>query len=108
MSNGISVQYVGFESKPKLREYRFRVKEGSDEPREFTLTIPNEAFLSRRARYQDAPDICARRLQSELDASTNHPEKSHWAITDVELEDYRVAHSPKSTPRGMYKPPRPL
>jgi hypothetical protein len=106
MSNAINVQYVGFEVKTKLREYTFRVKEGADEPREYTLTIPNEAFLARRARYQDAPEICSHRLQRELDASTNHPPKSHWTISDVELEEYRVAHSPKSGPRGMYKPPR--
>jgi hypothetical protein len=96
MNNALSVQYVGFEAKPKMREYTFRVKEGGDEPREFKLTIPNEAFLSHRARYQDAPDICAHCLQRELDTSTNHPEKSHWAISDVELEEYRVAHSTRS------------
>lgn len=96
MNSTINVQYVGFEAKLKLREYTFRVKEGADEPREFKLTILNEAFLSRRARYQDAPDICAHRLQRELDASTNHPQKDHWSISDVELDEYRVAHSGKS------------
>ena len=96
MTNALSVQYVGFEAKPKLREYTFRVKEGADEAREFKLTILNEAFLARRARYQDAPDICAHRLQRELDASTNHPEKNRWAISDVELEEYRAAHSSRS------------
>lgn len=106
MSNAINVQYVGFEAKPRAREYTFRVKEGADDAKEYTLTISNDAFLTRRARYQDAPEICAHRLQRELDASTNRPEKTHWAISDVELEEYRVAHSPRSSARGMYKPPR--
>ena len=96
MNSAINVQYVGFEAKPKLREYTFRVKDGDEEAREFRLTISDEAFLSHRARYQDAPDICAVRLQRELDASTNRPAKSQWAISDVELEAYRVAHSSKS------------
>jgi len=107
MTNAIYVQYVGFESKVKTREYTFRVKEGGDEPREFTLTILNEAFLARRARYQDAPDICAHRLQRELDASTNHPLKNHWAISDTELEEYRVAHSTRSLYGRTHKTARP-
>ena len=104
--NAPVVQYVGFQSKPLVREYTFSVREGPSDARKFTLTILNEAFDAHRARYQDAPDICSHRLQRELDASTNHPLKSHWAISDVELEEYRVAHSPKSGPRGMYKPAR--
>lgn len=108
MSNAISVQYVGFESKVKLREYTFRVKEGADEAREFTLTILNEAFIARRARYQDAPDICSHRLQRELDASTNHPDKNHWAISDVELEEYRAAHSSKSLSGRFPRAARPV
>jgi hypothetical protein len=58
MSNGVVVQYVGFEPKALVREYTFSVR-GSGEEREFHLNIPNEAFISHRARYQDAPGICA-------------------------------------------------
>ena len=90
------MQYVGFVSTPGTREYTFRTKEGADEPREFCLTIANEAFLSHRARYQDAAEICALRLRRELDGAANHPSESHYTITDAELEEYRVAHTPPS------------
>lgn len=104
MITAINVAYVGFIAKPKVREYTFVVKEGAEKPREFQLSIPNEAFLSRRARYQDAPDICSHRLQSELAGSANHPAKTHYSITDDELEQYRVAHSPKPRPSWMRRP----
>lgn len=106
MGNSTQVGYVGFEAKVRVREYRFVYRETGVEPREFRVTIANEAFLTRRVRYQDAPDICTRRLLRELAESSNHPAKSHYTITDEELEEYRVAHTPKSRPRAMYKPNR--
>ena len=75
MGDNIIVQYVGFEAKPSVREYTFSVRETSNEPRDFTLTITNEAFDSHRARYQDAPDICSLRLHRELATYANHPGK---------------------------------
>ena len=98
MGNAIHIQYVGFKTKSRLREYTFLVHEGQDEAREFKLTIPNAAFLSRRARYQDGPDICSHRVQREMDANNKHPLKTRCAITDAELEEYRVAHFPKYRP----------
>ena len=94
MSNGIQIQYVGFKAKSRLREYTFLVKEGADEGCQFKLTIANNAFLSRRARYQDGPDICSHRIQRELDAN-NKLLKTRCAITDADLEEYRAAHSPR-------------
>ncbi len=73
MGDNIIVQYVGFEAKALVREYTFSVRETSNEPREFTLTIANEAFDSRRAHYQDAPHICSLRLPRELATYANHP-----------------------------------
>ena len=95
MSETIFVQYVGFEAKPLVREYTFTVRESATEPREFTLTITNEAFDSHRARYQDDPDICSLKLRRELTTYANHPPKTHFRITDSELEDYRSAHTHK-------------
>jgi hypothetical protein len=74
-NNTVIVQFVGFEAKPQGREYTFTVRETATEPREFTLTIPNEAFNTRRVRFQDAPDICSHRLHLELAATENHPVK---------------------------------
>lgn len=98
MTAQIIVQFVGFQSKPSGREYTFTVREPQTEPREFTLSIPNEAFNKRRVRYQDAPDICSHRLHRELAATENHPPDTHFDLTDAELDEYRTTH--------MHKPPK--
>jgi hypothetical protein len=94
MSGSILVQYVGFRTNGLSREYTFNVR-GDGEDREFTLNIANEAFVSHRARYQDAPAICAERLQAELAAHENHPIETQYVITSAELETFRAARSPK-------------
>ncbi|HTP43824.1 MAG TPA: hypothetical protein VMJ13_04630 [Candidatus Acidoferrum sp.] len=99
----IIVQFVGFQSKNSVREYTFTVREPSTEPREYTIAIPNEAFDSRRARYQDAPDICSHKLHRELAAAENHPQNSHFRLTNAELDDYRTTHMPKQ-PKYPYTP----
>jgi hypothetical protein len=96
-----TVQYVGFQAKQLEREYTFHVR-GEGEDREFTLNIANEAFVSHRARYQDAPGICAERLQAELTAHANHPPESQYEITGAELDVYRVARTPKSSRNHLY------
>ena len=106
MASSIQIQYVGFKAKASLREYTFMVKNGAEEACEFKLTIANDAFLTHRVRYQDGPDICAHRVQRELDAMNQQPQKTRCAISDTELEEYRSAHSPKTRPGAMYKPLR--
>jgi hypothetical protein len=54
VSTAVIVQYLGFQAKPLSREYTFNVRGGGEE-REYTLNIANEAFVSHRASYQDAP-----------------------------------------------------
>lgn len=102
MSSNVLVQYVGFEAKPLVREYTFSVREAG-ELREFTLTIPNEAFSSRRARFQDAPSICSLRLRRELEACVEHSPKTHFRITETELGDFRESHWPKAS-QSPYAP----
>ena len=94
MSGSILVQYIGFRTNGLSREYTFNVR-GDGADREFTVNIANEAFVSHRARYQDAPAICAERLQAELAAHENHPLETQYVITSAELETYRSARSPK-------------
>jgi len=106
MSDSLIVQFVGYEVSPLVREYRFSVRESRNEAREFTLTIANAAFDGRRARYQDAPDICSARLRRELAADGNHPANTHFQITDQELDDYRGRHSPKSSQSPYKKKPK--
>lgn len=103
MSEHILVQFVGFQSKVLVREYTFTVREPATEPREYTLTIANEAFDARRVRYQDAPDICSHKLHRELAAAENHPVKSHFRLSDAELDDYRTTHTHKP-PKYPYAP----
>ncbi|HUE56390.1 MAG TPA: hypothetical protein VMO76_11190 [Candidatus Udaeobacter sp.] len=103
MTENVSVEYVGFESKALVREYNFLVRQASNETREFALTIVNEAFNSRRVRYQDGPDICSLKLRRELATFSNHPPQAHYRISEMELDEYRNSHAPKAS--GFpYKP----
>jgi hypothetical protein len=99
MSVGIIVKYVGFRPMLLVREYTFQVREAGED-REFKLNIANEAFVSRRARYQDAPAICSERLQAELAAHSNHPLETEYEITAAELDKYRENRTPK-TAQGL-------
>lgn len=107
MSHETVVQFVGFKPKPLVREYTFTVRELSSEPREFTLTITNEAFNSHRLSFQDAPDLCSLKLRRELATYANHPPNTHYRITDAELEDYRAAHAPRAAQSRYGRKPAP-
>jgi len=99
------MQFAGFESKATAREYTFVVREASTEPREFTITIAQEAFSEHRVRFQDAPDICSLKLRRELTASSNHPLESHFHITDAELDDYYRSHASPKRSTFQRRPP---
>jgi hypothetical protein len=88
---GMHVEYVGFTTGNSAREYRLRTQEGGVS-RDFVLAISLEAFVARRARFQDAPEICFLKLPD-----------AYLTITDSELEEYRASHSPKP-PRRRPKP----
>src|SRR6266849_7579367 len=105
MRDGVIVQYRGFEVKLHVREYTFNVREAGSE-REFTLSIENEAFVTHRARYQDAPLICSERLNAELLAHANHPPESQFIISSAELDTYRVARTPKVPPSPYGRKPQ--
>jgi hypothetical protein len=96
MTENVNVQYVGFQAKALVREYNFLVRHALNETREFTLTIVNEAFNSRRVRYQDAPGICSLKLHRELAVFGNHPPQTHYSISEIELDEYRNSHAPKA------------
>lgn len=92
---GAHVEYVGFRASGAMREYTLRVRQAADDSLQFTLVIPNEAFLSHRVRYQDAPEICFLKLQREILACSEGLPDARLTVTDGELEDYRAAHAPK-------------
>jgi hypothetical protein len=94
------VEYVDFAATEAVREYRLRVRQGAD-VHHVTVAIPNEAFLSGRVRYQDAPDICFLKIQREIaDAGEGAVPAPALEMTDQELEEYKIAHTPKSNRRG--------
>jgi hypothetical protein len=99
MNDKIIVKYMGFKPMSLTREYTFHVSaDGAD--REFRLKITNDAFVSHRARYQDAPAICSERLQAELAAHSNHPPTTEYEITAAELRAYMERRNPKIS-RGL-------
>jgi len=95
------VKYVGFAAKAQFREYTFVVRGETSDPLEYTMSIANEAFVSHRARYQDAPDICSLRLHRELALIPNDPPTTYFCVTDAELAEYNEARKPKK-PRGFF------
>jgi hypothetical protein len=103
MTNTILMQYMGFEAKNQGREYLFQVRCSTEDMREFTLTIADEAFNARRVRYQDAPGVCSLRLRRELVGNANCLANTNFPITDAEMDDYRTAHTSK-TPKSPYSP----
>jgi len=98
------VEYVGFAVRGAAREYALRVWPADGEPHEFTLVIPNQAFLTQRVRYQDGPEVCFLKLQRQLAACPTGFPPSHLGVTDADLEDYRIAHTPKALQRRTVPP----
>jgi hypothetical protein len=89
----VQIQYLGFQQKSGGRDYSFRVQAAKVEAREFVFTITNEEFAERLVRYQDAPDICYRRLQRALAEETaEQPLPRHARVSNQELEEYREKH----------------
>ncbi len=93
------VEYVDFTATDAVREYRLRVRRGAD-IRDVRVAIPNDAFLSGRVRYQDAPDVCFLKIQRELAAGEEGAlPATELRMTDQELEEYRTSHTPKTARR---------
>jgi len=104
MIDQIIVQYVGFKVKLLVREHIFAVREPSNEPLEYTVTIANQAFVSHRAQYPDGPNICSLRLHRELAPNANRPPTTEFCVTDSELADYQNDSKPK--PVKKFRIPR--
>ena len=89
------VEYVGFSVNKSTREYSLRARMPGGEYQAFTMAISNEAFIAHRVRYQDAPEICFLKLQRELAACGENRPASHHDVTNAELDDFRLSHTPK-------------
>ena len=89
------IQYVGFQLKPRGRDYSYRVVDAKTEPREFILTISNQAFTDHRVPFQDAAGLCYQKLQKELATETvERPLQRHFTVSDQELDAYRQKYRP--------------
>lgn len=89
------IQYVGFQLKPRGRDYTYRVVDPKSEPREFILTISNQAFTDCHIPFQDAAGLCYQKLQKELATETpESPLQRHFTISDQELDAYREKNRP--------------
>jgi hypothetical protein len=97
----VTVQYVGFQSKAVAREYIFLVRDVATEPYEIVFTILNEAFSSRRLSFQNGPDICSLKLHREMADPVNNPMKTHYRISETDLDHYRDSHTSKAA-KGLY------
>ena len=73
VSDAAVLQYVGFEDKGTVREYTFTLRGSGGKSCEYFVSIANAAFVVRRVRYQDAPEICSCRLHREFAARADHP-----------------------------------
>jgi hypothetical protein len=69
----VNIQYVGFNSKAIVREYRFLLRESSIGPHEIRFAILNEAFRPHGLRNQDAPDLSSLKLHREMANSVDEP-----------------------------------
>ena len=91
----MQIQYLGFENRPRGRDYNYRVLIPKSENREFTFTISTQAFAERRVPFQDAADICYQKLQKELGLETaEQPLPRHSTISNQELDEYREKYRP--------------
>jgi hypothetical protein len=105
---GVQVEYVGFTTNERAREYTLRVRQKAAEAIEVTLSIDSQAFLDKRVRYQDGPEICFLKLQKELTAADDGRVPSRLSVVDADLEEYKTAHAPKAPRRHPPQPTPPI
>jgi len=104
------VEYVGFRTRETTREYQLRIRHADGHCDDYVVAIAQEAFLSRRVRYQDAAEICFTKLSRALAAWISSPETGppagHQSVTEADLLQYREEHTAKPR-RGGPPPPLP-
>ena len=90
----MQIQYVGFQLKERGREYLYRVLDPRSKPREFGLTILNQAFTVKRVPYQDAAELCYKKLQRALAGDSDEPLPRHSVVSDRDLDEYLQSQRP--------------
>ncbi|HTU34277.1 MAG TPA: hypothetical protein VMF66_10785 [Candidatus Acidoferrum sp.] len=106
MSDGVSMAYKGFTSTTQGRQYAFHVRFSAEDSRDYTVTIPSEAFSSRLVSYQDGPNVCSSRLKRELTANPGVPTGTAFLIGQNELDDHKLRQAAEA-PKRPYRPKLP-
>ncbi|MGH9733032.1 MAG: hypothetical protein ACRD8A_00410 [Candidatus Acidiferrales bacterium] len=106
MSEGVFMAYMGFTSTTQGRQYAFHVRFSAEDSRDYTVTIPGDAFSSRRVSYQDGPNVCSSRLKRELTANPTVPTGTSFLIDRDELDDHKLRQAAES-PKRPYRPKLP-
>lgn len=103
------VEYVGFRNNESTRDYLLSVRHADGHHDEFVVAIPQEAFVTGRARYQDGAEISflklSRALAAWVTAPQSEPPAARQDVTEADLVAYRTEHTPK--PRATRPPPPP-
>lgn len=94
----VTVEYRGFRNTPDRREYFLSARTGP-ESRNYTIWIPHQAFAAHDALLQDGPDICFRKLQTQL-AEVGGGGGDYIAVTAADLLSYKEAHTIPSRRRS--------
>ena len=98
------VRYLGFRATAEGRAYTLEAS-GAESLRQFVLTIPHAAFLAHEARFQDAPDLCSRKLTRALESDPDLL-PANFVVTTEELTDYRIRRDAPPTKSMRRAAPR--
>ena len=99
-----TVRYLGFHNTDIGRAYSLRV-DSAGTPRTITVTIPHAAFGAKKARFQDAPELCFAKLQRAIAEHAELPDGLELVIGLEELDEYRDAQSRRDTRAQEAQPP---
>lgn len=106
MSEHASMEYMGFTSTTRGRDYAFHVRFSAEDSRDYIVTIALAAFTSRRVSYQDGPGVSSSRLKRELTANPDTPTGSSFLIDEAEIDSHKLIDL-SDAPRRRYQPKLP-
>ena len=86
-----------------MREYTFTVREPATRAARVHDHNSKRSIRLRPRAISGRSGYLLHKLHRELAASENHPQNSHFRLTNEELDDYRTTHMPKP-PKYPYAP----
>ena len=97
------MEYMGFTSTTRGREYSFHVRFSPEDSRDYTVTINSEAFSSHRVSFLDGPNVCSLRLKRELTSNPDAPTGTSFLVEEKEMADHKQRNTPE-VPKFRYGP----